>query len=97
MNSQLERQLGEDLRALVASQPFEPDLAAIERRGRWCLRRRIVLTRTGLGAGLAVAVALTVAVATQSPGTKPGTAEPRTTGAPSSSRPLAVGHPTPRW
>jgi hypothetical protein len=81
MNSQLERQLGENLRGLVASQPFEPDPAAIERRGRRYLRRRTALTRAGLGAGLAAAVALTVTVATQPSATKSRTtAEPRTTG-----------------
>jgi len=98
MNSRLERQLGEDLRGLVAGQPFEPDLAAIERRGRRYLRRRIALTRAGLGAGLAAAVALTITVATQSPGARPGTTEPRTTGSQttgtgSSGRPQAVGQP----
>ena len=34
MNSQLEQQLGENLHGLADSQPFEPDAAAIERRGR---------------------------------------------------------------
>jgi hypothetical protein len=98
MNSQLERKLGEDLRGLVASQPFEPDLIAIERRGRRYLRRRIVLTRAGLGAGLAAAAALTLTVATHSPGPRPGTTEPGTVGAQtteagSSGRPQAAGQP----
>jgi len=71
MNSQLERQLGENLHGLAASQPFEPDPDAIERRGRRYLRRRTALTRAGMGAGLAAVVALGVTIAIQ-PGTKPG-------------------------
>ena len=97
MNSQLERQLGENLRGLVASQPFEPDPAAIERRGRRYLRRRTALTRAGLGAGLAAAVALTLTVATQSPGARPGPTEPRPTGAQQAvgqlRGPAPAGHP----
>jgi hypothetical protein len=88
MNSQLERQLGENLRGLAASQPFEPDPAAIERRGRRYLRRRTALTRAGLGAGLAAAVALIVTVASQPWSTKSGTSEPGSNG-----RPQAAGQP----
>jgi hypothetical protein len=76
LNPQLERQLGENLHDLAASQPFEPDPAAIERRGRRYLRRRTALTRAGLGAGLAAAVALTVTIAAQPPGTGPGATGP---------------------
>jgi hypothetical protein len=85
MNSQLERQLGENLHGLAASQPFEPDPDAIERRGRRYLRRRTALTRAGLGAGLAAVVALGVTVAIQ-PGAKPGTTQPGSGG-----HPLAAG------
>jgi hypothetical protein len=76
LNPQLERQLGENLQDLAASQPFEPDPAAIERRGRRYLRRRTALTRAGLGAGVAVAVALTVTIAAQPSGTRPGRTAP---------------------
>jgi hypothetical protein len=72
MNSQIERQLGENLQDLVAGQPFEPDPDAIERRGRRYLRRRTALTRAGLGAGVAAVVALGVTVAIQPTGTRPG-------------------------
>ena len=96
MNSRLERQLGENLRGLVASQPFEPDPIAIERRGRRYLRRRTALTRAGLGAGVAAAVALTVTVATQPGATKTGTGpgnggRPQAAGQPRGSAP--AGHP----
>ena len=81
MNPQLEQQLGENLHGLVASQPFEPDPAAIERRGRRYLRRRTALTRAGLGAGVAAAVALTVTVrrppASRAARPRPGTRRPR--------------------
>jgi hypothetical protein len=82
MNSQLERQLGENLHGLADSQPFEPDPDAIERRGRRYLRRRTALTRAGLGAGLAAVVALGVTVAIQPTGAKPGTAQPGSGGQP---------------
>jgi hypothetical protein len=84
MNSQLERQLGENLHGLAASQPFEPDPAAIERRGRRYLRRRTALTRAGFGAGLAAVVALGVTVAIQ-PGPEPGTTPPGSGGHPQAS------------
>jgi hypothetical protein len=85
MNSQLERQLGENLHGLAASQPFEPDPDAIERRGRRYLRRRTALTRAGLGAGLAAVVALGVTVAVQ-PGAKPGATQPGSSGHPQALR-----------
>jgi len=88
MNSQLEQQLGENLHGLAASQPFEPDPDAIERRGRRYLRRRTALTRAGLGAGLAAVVALGVTVAIQPTGAKPGTAQPGSGG-----QPQAAGQP----
>jgi hypothetical protein len=91
MNPQLERQLGENLQDLAASQPFEPDPLAIERRGRRYLRRRTALTRAGLGAGLAAGVALTVTIAAQPSGTGPGTTAPPATAAGSSSRAQAAG------
>lgn len=87
MNSQIERQLGENLQDLAAGQPFEPDPDAIERRGRRYLRRRTALTRAGLGAGVAVAVALGVTVAIQPTGTRPGTTQPRSSAPASAARP----------
>jgi hypothetical protein len=96
MNSQLERQLGENLRGLVASQPFEPDPAAIEERGRRYRRRRKVLTRTGAGAGAAVVVALAVTVATQ-PWAAPAGAKPAHSRHPQAAGPAhpasPAGHP----
>jgi hypothetical protein len=91
LNPQLERQLGENLHELAASQPFEPDPAAIERRGRRYLRRRTALTRAGLGASLAAAAALTVTIAAQPSGTRPGATAPRAAGQPHGS--ASAGHP----
>jgi hypothetical protein len=91
LNPQLERQLGENLQDLAASQPFAPDPAAIERRGRRYLRRRTALTRAGLGAGLAAAVALTVTIAAQPSGTGPAATTPRAAGQPHES--ASAGHP----
>jgi hypothetical protein len=93
LNPQLERQLGENLHELAASQPFEPDPAAIERRGRRYLRRRTALTRAGLGAGLAAAVALTVTIAAQPSGTGPGTTTPPLTAVGRGGHPRAAGPP----
>jgi hypothetical protein len=87
MNSQLERQLGENLQDLAAGQPFEPDPDAIERRGRRYLRRRTALTRAGLGAGVAAVVALGVTVANQPTGARPGTAQPRSSAPASAAKP----------
>jgi hypothetical protein len=91
MNSKLERQLGDNLRGLVASQPFEPDPVAIERRGRRYRRRRAIVTRAGLGAGLAAAVAVSVTVATQTSDHQPGTSHAGTGG-----HPQAAGQPAGR-
>lgn len=94
MNSQLERQLGENLRGLVASQPFEPDPAAIEERGRRYRRRRTVLTRTGAGAGVAAAAALAVTVASQPWAPTHGAAKPGRGGHPQAAGPAhPTGHP----
>jgi hypothetical protein len=66
MKSQQEVQLSDDLRQLVADQPFEPDLAAIERRGRQSRRRGLAVKGA---AGLAVAlVAGAAGVAVAGPG-----------------------------
>jgi hypothetical protein len=66
MKSQQEVQLSDDLRQLVAGQPFEPDLVAIERRGRQSRRRGLAARGA---AGLAMALAAGVAgVALASPG-----------------------------
>jgi hypothetical protein len=68
--SQTEQELSEALRNLVAGQPFEPDQAAIHRRGRR-LRRRARLVRGAAGAGVVgvVAVAAAVAVSVSGPQT----------------------------
>jgi hypothetical protein len=61
MNSQAESQLSDDLQRLVAAQPFVPDIAAIERRGRQARRRTAALRgAAGLGAaGLGAAGGIT--------------------------------------
>jgi hypothetical protein len=87
MNSQIERQLGENLQDLAAGQPFEPDPDAIERRGRRYLRRRTALTRAGLGAGVAAFVALGVTVAIQPTGARPGTTQLRSSAPASAAKP----------
>ena len=93
MNSQLERQLGENLHGLAASQPFEPDPDAIERRGRRYLRRRTALTWAGLGAGLAAVVALGVTVAIQPSGTS-GHPQASTGSRASTGSPASAGSPS---
>jgi hypothetical protein len=93
MNSQLERQLGENLRGLVASQPFEPDPVAIERRGRRYRRRRKVLTRTGAAAGVAAVAALAVTAATQPWAATPGATRPASAGHPQAAGPAHPAHP----
>jgi hypothetical protein len=55
MSTQTESLLTQSLEALVASQPFTPDLAGIEARGRH-LRRRAYTVRALAGAGVAAAV-----------------------------------------
>jgi hypothetical protein len=79
MNTQDEIQLSDDLRRIVASQPFSPDVAAIERRGRRERRRSLVVR--GLAgvtvAGLAAAGGLTVSAHL---GTSRGVASQATTG-----------------
>jgi len=87
MNSQIERQLGENLQDLAAGQPFEPDPDAIERRGRRYLRRRTALARAGLGAGVAAVVALGVTVAIQPTGARPGTTQLRSSAPASAASP----------
>lgn len=62
MTSPTEERLSDALHDIVATQPFEPDPAAIERRGR-LLQRRARAARGMIGAGVVVVVAL-VAVTT---------------------------------
>jgi hypothetical protein len=75
MKSQQEVQLSDDLRQLVAAPPFEPDLTAIERRGRQSRRRGLAAKSA---AGLAVAlVAVAAGVAVAGPGgARPATGQP---------------------
>jgi hypothetical protein len=76
MSTPPEDQLTEELRRLVAWQPFTPDLEEITRRGRRLRRKRIVLRgATGLGL-VAVAAASALIGARGLAGT--GTALPRT-------------------
>jgi hypothetical protein len=91
MNSQLERQLGENLRGLVASQPFEPDPEAIERRVQQDRRRRTVRTRAGVGAGLAAAVALSATAVAQPWASQAHPAKPG--GHPQAAGPAPAVHP----
>jgi len=56
MSTETETLLAESLEALVAGQPFTPDFAGIEHRGRH-LRRRAYTVRALAGTGIAVAVA----------------------------------------
>jgi hypothetical protein len=64
MNNHTEALLREDLRSITASQPFCPDVSAIERRGRQ-LRRRTTTARGLAGLGVAAAVtAVSVAAGT---------------------------------
>jgi hypothetical protein len=61
--SQQELQLSDDLRQIVAGQPFVPDLGLIERRGRRQRRRGLALRGTAaLGVTLAVGLAGLTAV-----------------------------------
>lgn len=61
MTSPVEQRLSDALHDIVAQQPFEPDPADIERRGRRLLRRAQVCRVLGTGVAVAVA-AVTVAV-----------------------------------
>lgn len=72
MTSPAERRLSDALRDLVSTQPFEPDPAAIERRGRRLLRR--FQTTRVVGAGVVVAVAAATVAATVHPGVTTGQA-----------------------
>jgi hypothetical protein len=96
MNSPTEQHLGAAFRALVAEQPFTPDVSAIEHRARQA-RRRSRIARGGIGAGVvAVAAVAAVGVASAVPSAPAGTAQaggthpavrasgahPATTGAP---------------
>jgi len=75
MNSPTEQQLGAAFRALVAEQPFTPDISAIEHRARRA-RRRDRIVRGGIGAGVvAVAAVTAVGVASAVPSGQAGTAQ----------------------
>jgi hypothetical protein len=56
MTSQTELHLRQSLHDIVSTQPFVPDVASIERRGRR-LHRRATVGRTAAGIGVAAAVA----------------------------------------
>jgi hypothetical protein len=83
MKTQPETQLSDDLQQIVASQPFAPDVAAIERRGRQ-LRRRSVAARGAAGLGVAAGItAVALAVSTAQPGAaRPGRAQAPSVAAP---------------
>jgi hypothetical protein len=88
MNNHTETLLREELRSIAASQPFTPDISAIERRGRQ-LRRRATTARSLAGLGVAAAVtAVSVTVGT-SVG-QPGGRDTISGSAPSTS--LPAGH-----
>lgn len=57
MTTPTEQHLGEALEDLVSTQPFQPDIPSIQRRGR-TLRRRSVAARTTAGAAVTAVAAL---------------------------------------
>jgi hypothetical protein len=72
MTTPTEQLLGEALKELVSTQPFQPDTSLIQRRGR-ILRRRTVVARAAAGVAVtaAAAVVAVTAIGTASPhGTK---------------------------
>lgn len=89
MKSQQEILLSDDLHQIVASQPFAPDVAAIEQRGRQ-LRRRSAAVRgaAGLGAVAGItAVALVVSGVVGLPASHPQSNQAQAGSAPSGSGP----------
>ena len=93
MTSPEEIQLTEDLRRIVAGQPFEPDVEAIERRARRQYRRGLV-TRGLAGVtvlGLAAAGGVVAAAGTGSPGEAAGQPSAKApAAAPSAKAPVAA-------
>jgi hypothetical protein len=84
MNTPTDEHLSEALRELVAAQPFEPDPAAIQRRGERLRRQH----RTVRGIGIAgVAVVVAAVAVTTSVVAGPGTAVHRAGNAPQASGP----------
>ena len=79
MSTEIETLLTDSLEALVAGQPFIPDLAAIERRGRR-LRHRAHAVRAATAAGVATTLAA-FAVGAPRGGPLAHTAPPRAAGA----------------
>ncbi|MGH2718173.1 MAG: hypothetical protein ACRDJU_06315 [Actinomycetota bacterium] len=79
MSTEMETLLADSLEALVAGQPFTPDLAAVERRGRQ-LRRRANALRAVTAGGVATALA-TVAVVAAGGGRVSFTTKPTTAAA----------------
>lgn len=80
MKSPAERHLSDALHDIVDTQPFEPDPAAIERRGRRLQRRAATVRIAGIGVAAAVvAVAVGATVIPHALGGQP-TALPATTG-----------------
>jgi hypothetical protein len=81
MNTPNDEQLSDALRDLVAAQPFEPDVDAIQRRGEH-LRRQHRKVRGIVG----VAVVVAAVTVTASVVTRPGTAVDRAIGTPQSTQ-----------
>lgn len=84
MTSPAERLLSDALQDIVASQPFEPDPAAIQRRGRVLQRRATTVRIAGTGVAAAAVVAAGAVGATVLPNTVSGppahpVADPATT------------------
>ncbi len=78
MKSPVEQRLSDALHDIVDTQPFEPDPAAIERRGRRLQRRAVTVRIAGTGvAAAAVAVAVGAMVIPDVPGSQ-STALPAT-------------------
>lgn len=83
MTSQTELHLSQSLRDIVSNQPFVPDIASIERRGRR-LHRRATVSRTAAGIGVAAAVVAAVSIGVN--GTVGDTAHPSQGAAASTAR-----------